>query len=170
MPIPLGIMLGMQAAGMVVDYMGRENQIDLARQGEALEQQNINEQIQASRLKYEDASLQSMRQLRMNLGTQMASQAARGIRLGAGNSALVSNESIGNFNADQRMRRINQLSEESALKTSGMVSSLHEKAYESKNRNEFVNSAINKIPTTDSAWDKLAKSAKSGFGFTKVGA
>ena len=166
-------MLAAQGAGMIIDYMGRENQIELGRQGEAMQQQNISEQIQTSRLQTEDASLQAMKQLRMNLGTQAATLAARGIRSGAGTAALFGNESVGNFNADERIRKVNQRGNEAALKAGGMIASLHQQTAEANTWNEFRTNAINKIPTTPEAWDQISKgfSAESGYGFglSKVG-
>jgi hypothetical protein len=158
-------MLAMQAAGVVTDWLGRRQQMDFAQKGAELEQRMINENIQISRIQSSEASLQAMKQLRQNLGTQAAMFAARGIRAGAGTAALITNESVGNFNADERMRKINQLNTESRLRVGLETSKLHQKAFEANQRNEFFTSVFNKIPTNPAAY----KSFGEGFGLTKVG-
>ena len=163
--MPLAFLLAMQAAGMVVDWMGRSQQIALAQQGAQLEQQNIMDQIQTSRLQTEESSLQAMKQLRQNLGTQAAMLAARGTRSSAGSAVLIRNESISNFNADERIRRINQLANEARLKTGIQISQLHQEAYESQQKNEFFVNALKMLPTNPAAYQQ----AGSSFGLTRVG-
>lgn len=162
--MPLAFFLAMQAAGMVVDYLGKQDQIGLARQGAKLEQQGIESNIMASRLEAEDASLMAMKKLRQNLGTQAAVFAARGQRAGTGNALIIANESVGNFNADDRMRKLNQTMRENELKSGKTISKLHQSTYESDIWNQFTKSTINRIPTSPQAWDKLSQ----GFGFTKA--
>jgi hypothetical protein len=169
--MPLAFILAMQASGMIIDYMGKSNQIAMAKQGNDLEQAGINANIQNARLASEDESLQAMKQLRMNLGTQAAMYAARGIRGPA--TALSSNASIGNFNADERMRKINQITNETALRANGLISNLHQKSFEAKTMGEFRKSVADKIPTSTSAWSEIGKGFSKesgyGFGFSKVG-
>lgn len=171
--MPIAFLLALQASGMVVDWLGKNEQVRLGKMGAEIEQAGIASNIQSSRLEAEEASLQSMKALRMNLGTQAAMLAARGTRSGAGSAVFSMNESIGNFNADERTRRINQLGNEAALKAGQTISTLHQKSFESKTFGEFRQNAINKVPTSPSAWKQLANgfSAKNsyGFGMTKVG-
>ncbi len=158
MAIPIAFLYALQASGMVVDYFGKQDQIRMSRIGAQIEQAGINSNIASSRLESEEGSLQSMRQLRQNLGTQAAMLAARGVRAGAGTAALFGNESIGNFNADERIRKINQLGNEANLRAGKLMSQFHEKTYENKTWNEFKNSIVDKISTNPSS-----------YGFTKVG-
>jgi hypothetical protein len=165
MAIQYALLLAMQAAGMVVDYMGNNEQVRLGKMGAEIEQAGINSNIASSRLQYEDESLQAMKQLRQNMGTQAAMLAARGTRPGAGTAALFGNESVGNFNADERMRKINFLSNQANLKAGVTLSKLHEKTFENTQWNTFKNNLINKIPTNPEAYTKFGES----FGLTKFG-
>lgn len=164
-PISLGFMLSLQASGMVVDWLGKNEQVRLGKMGAQVEQAGIASNIASSRLEAEDASLQSMKQLRMNLGTQAAMMAARGTRSGAGTSALFGNESVGNFNADQRIRSINQSGREAQFKAQSVLSGLHEKTNSNNIWNEFRTNVIKKIPTDPDSY----KQAAQAFGLTKAG-
>ncbi len=158
----LPFLLALQASGMVVDWFGRQNQIDMAERGAELQQEMIERNIQLSRIQTADESLREMVKLRQNLGTQAAMFAARGV---AGPMVgLAANESVGNFNTDERMRRINQLSNEAKLRAGIEISKLHQKTFETNQRNEFFKSAIEKIPTSPDAWKGFGES----FGMTKA--
>ncbi len=171
--MPIGFLLSLQAAGMVIDWMGKKDQIRMAKMGAQVEQAGIDANIQTSRLEAEDASLQSMKQLRMNLGTQAAILAARGVRSGTQSSVLAMNESVSNFNADERMRKINQMGNEANIRAGKTLSILHEKTFENNTWGDFRSHAFNTISTSPSAWKQIANSftAKNGYGFgiTKVG-
>lgn len=182
-PASLGFMLAMQAAGMIVDYSAKQEQIKQGALGAQVEQAGITSNIAQARLQYEDESLQSMKQLRQNLGSQMALNAARGTRSGAGNAAISQSNSTSNFNADARMRKINELSQEANLKAGMTLSKLHESTNENKITNEFRQSVFNKLPTDPSSYKKASqifsggsssfsgsKSSGSGsYGLTRVG-
>jgi hypothetical protein len=163
--MPLAFLLALQASGMVLDYFGKQDQIRLARMGQQLEQAGIESNIATSRLSTEEQSLQSMKELRQNLGTQAAIFAARGQRSGQGSAALITNQSVANYNADERIRRINQSGTEANLRAGKLISQLHEKTYENDVWSEFRKSVFNKIPTSPSAYTTAAGS----FGLTKVG-
>jgi hypothetical protein len=165
--MPIGFLLALQASGMVVDWLGNQEQIRMGKIGNDLEQAGINANIETSRLNSEEESLESMKQLRQNLGTQAAMLAARGTRAGAGTAALFGNESVGNFNADQRMRKMNEMGRENQLRAQGLMSGLHEQANESQLNTQFFKDIINKIPTSPDAWSNIKSgfSAKNGYGF-----
>jgi len=165
--MPFAFLLALQAGGMVVDWLSTNDQNQLLKEGDTLNQAAITANIATSRLQFEDESLDAMKKLRMNLGTQMAMQAARGVS-SAGEGVLFSNESVGNFNADQRIRKINQLSTENGLKAQGLISSLNTQANIDKNWNAFDQRTIAKIPTIGDAWSGIGKgfSAKNGYGFS----
>lgn len=166
--MPYAFLLALQAGGMVVDWLSTNDQNQLLKEGDQLNQAAITANIATSRLQFEDESLDAMKKLRMNLGTQMAMQAARGVRSGAGTAALLTNESLGNFNADQRIRKINELASENGLKAQGLMSSLNTQANINKNWNAFDNRVISKIPTSGTAYSGLSEgfSGKNNYGFS----
>lgn len=171
--MPLAFLLALQASGMVVDWLGKKEQARMGRMGYKVEQAGIESEIASTRLQTEEDSVAAMRQLRQNLGTQAAMFAARGTRSGAGTASLFPTESVGNFNADERIRRINQLSNEARLKAGKTISTLHQKTNESKLWNEFGKTTLNTIPTSPDAWSRItqnfSKKSGYGFGFTPVG-
>lgn len=164
MPIPIAFLLAAQASGMIVDYLGKNEQVRLGKLGAQVEQAGIESNIQNSRLEAEQESLESMKALRMNLGTQAAMMAARGTRSGQGNAVLFGNESVGNFNSNERIRKLNQRGREASLKAGKTISKLHQKTYESNTWNDFRKNVVSKLPTTPEAYNQYAKS----FGLTKI--
>jgi hypothetical protein len=165
--MPIAFLLAMQASGMVVDWLGKNEQVRLGKMGNQVEQAGITANIATSRVESEDASLNAMKQLRQNLGTQAAIYAARGIRSGTPTTALTTNESVGNFNADERIRRINQTGREAAYKAQQVLSNLHQTTSENNIWNQFRNNAISKIPTSTDSWKRIGEgfSAKNNYGF-----
>ena len=163
-PISMGFMLSLQASGMVMDYFGKQEQVRLSKLGSQIEQAGINANIKVSQLESEDSSLQAMKQLRQNLGTQAAMAAARGIRSGTGAPLLAANESVGNFNADERMRKINQLGNEANLRAGLAISKLHQQTTQNTTWNQFRTNVANRFPTDPDAYKRLG----SAFGLTKV--
>lgn len=171
--MPFAFLLALQASGMVIDWFGKRNQIELSRMGAKIEQAGIESNIYSARLEAEDAATQSMKQLRQNLGTQLAFAAAKGAGKGTTSTILLSNESVGNFNADQRIRRINLMGKEANLRAGQVLSKLHETSYENNIWNEFRQSAINKVGTLgfggSGSSSAFSGSKAGGFGLTKVG-
>lgn len=151
------LLLGMQAAGMVTDYIGTRSQAELMGMGSQLEQLGIESNIYQTRLAAEDESLQSMRNLRKNMGTQLAVMAARGSASGAGNAIGILNESLSNFYADERTRRLNLLGKETALRGQGLISSLNASGEKSKLWQGFAQRTFSKIPTSPEAYKGLGK-------------
>lgn len=164
MPMPLAFLLSLQASGMVVDWLGKNEQVRLGKMGSDIEQEGINANIQSARLESEQSSLDAMKQLRMNMGTQAAILAARGTRAGAGSAASATNQSISNFNADERTRRMNLLSKEGALRAQRTISQLHEDTNKSTQWNSFRSNVMKTLPTTPDAYNQYAKA----FGLTKI--
>lgn len=156
--MPLAFLLAMQAAGMVVDYLGTQNQQRLADMGAQLQQAGIEANIEQTRLETEDASLQALRTLRKNLGSQAALFAARGTAQGAGTAVSFLTQSIGNFNEDERMRRLNLLGKETALKGEGLISRLNQSGGNSKLWQGFSQRSMSRIPTSPEAWGQAGKS------------
>lgn len=160
--MPLAFLLALQASGMVVDWMAKNEQVRLGKMGAQVEQAGIVSNIASSRLETEEASLQSLKQLRMNLGTQAALYAARGIRPGTSTPVLTANTSVGNFNADEQIRKINQRSNEAAMNAGLTLSKLHEKTASNNIWNDFTKNVINTTPTNPRAYTQA-------FGLTKIG-
>lgn len=139
-------LLGMEAAGMVINYLGNQNQIAMGRMGAELEQAAINSNIEITRAQAEDQTLQSMRKLRQNLGSQIAIQAARGNSSVGGTAVSLLNQSISNFNEDKSSRNLNMMGRINELKAQSTLSRLHEQGFENKLNTDFTKSIFNQIP------------------------
>lgn len=139
---PMWILLAMQAAGMVVDYFGKEDQKKFGRQGARLEQMGIETNIELTRLQAEDASVAAMKNLRQTLGSQAAYSAALGRRA---NPAFMA-ESQNEFNADERTRKINFMSKEAELRAQIIMSKLHQQSSEAKADNDWTKKIFDLIP------------------------
>ena len=164
--MPVALLLAMQAAGMVTDYLGTQNQQRLADYGSQIQQASIEANIEQTRLESEDESLQALKNLRKNLGTQAAVYAARGTNPGAGSAVSYLEESIGNFNSDERMRRMNLLANVGQLKAGGTISKLNQQGENSKLWQGFAQRSINSFPSSAAAWKQGATDIKQGFGLT----
>lgn len=163
------LLLAMQAAGMVTDYLGTKNQQRLAEYGEKINQASIESNIYQTRLESEQASLTAMKQLRQNLGTQIAVNAARGARTGAGSALSYFNESSNNFNADERVRRLNLLGKENQLRSGAAISRLNNMTENTKLWQSFGQRSMNRFPSTAAGWEQGIKDFKKGFGLTSAG-
>ena len=136
----------MQAAGMVADYYGMQNQIRMGKMGADLEQAGITANIALTQAQSEDAALQNMRNLRQALGSQAAVMAGRGSANAGGTSISLMNNSVGEFNSDERARKINLLMNTTQLRAQSVLSSLHESASEAQIKKEFFKRSMNMIP------------------------
>jgi len=159
-------LLAFQAAGLVLDYRSTRNNQKLIQQGRRLENAALETNLEAVRLESSEASLASMQELRQNLGTQIAQQAARGNAAGAGMSITMQADSVGSFNKDKQTRRMNLLAKESNLRASNILSGLHTLQSETQLGQDLTSRIINTIPTSQ-IFDKFGKTAfgkKMGFG------
>ncbi len=161
-------LLALQAAGMVTDWMGTKNQADIARWGSKVEQAGIESNIATNRLEYEEQSLASMKELRKIMGSQAATLAARGTRGNAGSGLSLSFESVSNFNADERVKRMNMLNNEAQLKAGKTISQLHQIGNNQTLWNSFGQRTISKIPSSPEAMESWGKSFNKSFGLTKA--
>ena len=167
--MPEAFLLAMQAAGMVVDYIGTRNQIEMGRLGTKLEQAGIDSNLEMTRLQSADESLQAMKQLRQTLGSQAVLSASRGSR--GGPMSLIT--SVSNFNADERTRRMNLLGKENELRAAKILSGLHQLTSETQLGQAMTKRFFDKIPTNPAAYQGAGKapgnaSGKS-FGMTEIG-
>lgn len=162
--MPFALLLAMQAAGMVVDYLGTKNQQDFADMGAKVQQAGIEANIYQTRLESEDASLQALKGLRQNLSAQAAVFAARGGRPTIG--ALT--QSVGEFKADERMRRMNLIGKENELKAGGTISKLNQAGANTKMWQSFSQRSLNRFPSSKAGWEQGIKDFKQGFGLTSL--
>ena len=165
------ILLAFQAAGTIFDYRNMRNQQKMIQQGRALEKAALDANLEAVKLQSGEESLASMQQLRKNLGSQIATNAARGTASGSGTAFALSNKSISSFNDDERMRRFNLLSKEANLRAQDVLSGLHTLQSETQLGQAFTGRLLDKLPVS-SAFDAFKQSniAKQwGFGLEPMG-
>lgn len=172
--MPFALLLAMQAAGMVVDYMGTKQQAMWGEYGAKIQQAGIEANIEQTRLETEDASLQALQNLRKNMGTQLAIFAARGTQPGAGSAFSLLNENIGNFNADERTRRMNLLGRENMLKAGGSIAKLNQQGEKSRLWQGFSQRTVNRIPlgslsSSGDSSNSFSGSRATGYGLTQMG-
>lgn len=153
--MPVALLLAMQAAGMITDLIGTRNQANLMNLGMKVQQAGIEANIEQNKLETADASLQAMKQLRQSLGTQIAVYAARGTSTAAGSAATTLNESFTNFNADERMRRLNALGKETGMRGQGLISRLQNSADINNLWKGFATRTFNRFSTNPSAYSSM---------------
>jgi hypothetical protein len=165
------LLLAMQAAGMVVDYFGTKQQDQLMKQGMKVQQAGLEANLYQTKLEAQDASLMAMKQLRQTLGTQIAVMAARGTSTAGGSALSILNESQGNFNTDEKMRKLNLLGRENALKAQSAMSRLQYSSDSSKLWQSFAQRTFSKIPTSLPSGGGAGggAGASQGFGLTSIG-
>ncbi len=169
-PVGMGFLFSMQAAGLVMDFQNTKNQQQLIKMGRDLEKSAIETNLEAVRVESNQASLDSMVQLRKNLGTQMVNQAARGTQSGVGTALTLSNTAVANFNSDEKTRRMNLLTKEANLRAQNVLSGLHTLQSETQLGQAQTSRLINSLPVS-SAYDKFSRTklAKDwGFGMEPV--
>ncbi len=146
--MPVALLLAMQAAGMVVDFIGTQQQAALGRLGAKAEQSAIEANIAETTAQSEDQSLQEMRKLRETLGTQAAVFVSRGTFQGAGSAFSIKQSSLRSFSDDERSRRINLLANQANLRTQNIMSGLHQLGSETQLGQSLSKRFFSEIPTT----------------------
>jgi hypothetical protein len=139
-------LLSMQAAGMVTSLFGAKSQQKNIQIGRKLEQEQYTTNLQAIRLQSAESSLDEMKQLRQNIGTQIVTQAAKGNRGGSSYSGI--KQSVGNFDSDERTRRMNLLAKESELRANHVLSGLHSAQSETELGQSLTKSLLNTVQTS----------------------
>lgn len=114
--------VGMQAAGLALNFWENNQQQKLLDRGREINQLGFETSLETARLQTMQASVNSMRQLRQNLGTQIAMNAAMGRRSDMGSAKLGLNASERAFSHDERVRRMNLLSKEANLRAGLILS------------------------------------------------
>ena len=152
--MPFYLLLGMQAAGMIVDFLGNQHETELMNMGMKVQQAGIDANIEQTRLQAEDETVEGLKQLRQTLGTQIALSAAAGKSFAGGSGAALINESINNFNADEKNRKLNTLAKTTQLRGEGLISSLQNSADISRLWQGFGQRTLNRFSTSTRAYYK----------------
>ena len=154
-------LLAMQAAGLVTSLFGAKSQEKYIKLGRQLEQEQFNTNLQAIKVQSAEGSLEEMRQLRQNIGSQIVIQAARGNR-GASSYSGISKASYA-FDQDERNRRLNLLAKESELRANHLLSGLHSLQSETQLGQSLTSSFLNTFQTTSllkPEWFQTKKSSQ----------
>lgn len=165
-----GILLGMQAAGLVIDYTQTRRQQGLVQAGREIEQAQYEANLEALRAQTEQESLASMRQLRQNIGTQIAVQAARGTSTAAGTAATLRQSSMAAFSEDERVRRMNQLAKEADLRAGNVLSGLHALSSQTQLGQAMQQRFLNLIPLSQTYQEFFGKNSgkKASYGLEEL--
>ena len=158
-------LLSMQAAGMIFQFGEQKSKQRMIQQGRQLEKAAIDSNLEALNYEYQESSLEAMKRLRQNLGTQAAVQAARGNRSGTETTTGEVQKSIHASNSDEQSRRMNLLAKEANLRASNVLSGLHTLQSETQLGRETLD--IFKSLPVSSAFDSFRRSdlgKKWGFG------
>lgn len=100
----------------------------------------------------EDETVEGLKQLHQTLGTQIALSAASGKSFAGGSGAVLINESIHNFNDDEKNRKLNTLAKTNQLRGEGLISRLQNSADTSRLWQGFAQRTINRFSTSLKAY------------------
>lgn len=150
-------LMAMQAAGLVSSAYSYKNKVGQIKLGRQLEQEQFTTNLQAIKLESDQQSLMAMRQLRKNIGSQEAANAALGRSGGSAYSGIA--ESYKSYNEDERTRRLNLLAKESQLRAGNVLSGLHTLESETRLGQELTSQILNTLPTT-SLFDSFKNTSK----------
>jgi hypothetical protein len=139
-------LMSMQAAGLITSIWGAHNQEKFIKMGRQLEQEQFTTNLQAIKLQSASESLDEIKDLRKNIGSQMIMDAARGNR--AGGSAWGITESVTAFESDERKRRLNLMASESQLRLGNVMSSLNILKSETELGQNLFKTTANTFATT----------------------
>lgn len=154
-------LLSMQAAGLVTSWFGKQSQQKTIQLGRKLEQEQFTTNMAAIKLQSAESSLDEMKLVRQNIGSQIAVNAARGNR----NTFGGINETTRNFENDERKRRMNLMAKESELRAGNILSGLHTAEAESQLGQSLLKDFLNTLPVS-SAFDSLVNKKKSSNNAT----
>jgi hypothetical protein len=88
---------------------------------------------------------------------------ARGTNIGAGSAASLLNESVGNFNADETIRKMNLLGRENQLRGQSALSRLQYSGDSSKLWQGFASRTFNTLSSNPAVYKKIG----GNFGMTE---
>ncbi len=152
-------LLSMQAAGLVTSLFGAHSQQKTIQLGRKLEQEQFSTNMAAIRLQSAEGSLEEMKLVRQNIGSQIADNAAKGNR--GGSSYLGISESANTLEKDERTRRMNLLAKESELRSANILSGLHTQQSETQLGQSLLKDFINTIPVTAALTGVFDKTTKN---------
>jgi hypothetical protein len=141
-----GVLLGFQAAGALLSFSQAREQMKINELGLKVSNAAYETNLEMLRTKTTQDSLNEMIQLRKTLGTQIAIAGARGTSTSAGSFLSIMESSIGEFQQDERTRRLNLLAGEAQLRANNVMSGLHTYVSETQLGQSMTRDIINKIP------------------------
>jgi hypothetical protein len=158
-------LLSMQAGGLITNFAQQKNQKKLIAAGRQLEQASFETNMEAIKLESNEASLNELKQLRQNIGTQIAANAAKGTDSGAGSALFATEKSKSNFLSDERVRRFNLLAKEANLRANKVLSGLHSLESETQLGRNLTSTLLNQMPISSTV-DMVRKSkfSRKWFG------
>ena len=155
-------LLAMQAAGLVSSFIGAHDQQKMIRLGRTLETEQLETNLKAIKVQSLDASVTELKQLRANMGTQIAINAARGT--GRGSSAWALTFGQGAYENDERKRRMNLLAKESDLRANGVLSGLHSLQAETELGRNLLSKTFDTLQTTSLLGPQANPTPRGGSG------
>jgi hypothetical protein len=78
------------------------------------------------------------------------------------------NESVSEFNSDERVRRLNGMGRENQLRTGAAISRLKNQSENSKLWQGFATRSLNRFPSTYAGWKAYGEGLQKDFGLTKI--
>lgn len=145
-------LVAIQIAGTMMSVFQGSNQRSIMEAGRAVEHDQMLTNLQMLSAQSAQASLAEMKQLRENIGSQIAIQAARGTAGGSGSAASLQARSKGKFGEDEQTRRLNLLAKQSSLKAADALSGFNTLAGETQlgqKVSEKIFNTIGSKSTTD---------------------
>ncbi len=164
-----GVLLSFQAAGLVTSIFENQSKMKLIKMGRDLEKAALAANLEAINYDYQESSINAMKELRQNLGTQIATNAARGVQQGTEGSITRATKSENAFNSDEQKRRMNLLAKEAYLRASDVISGLHTLQSETELGRSLTNQ-FNTLPVSSAAneFRRSDLGKKWGFGIEPV--
>jgi hypothetical protein len=150
-------LLAMQAAGLVSSFFGAKSQQKTIELGRKLEKEQFETNLQAIKLQSSEGSLEEMKLVRQNIGSQIAANAAKGNRGGSSYAGI--SKSVNTLDKDERTRRMNLLAKESELRANHILSGLHTNQSETQLGQSLMKDALNTLPI-GSGLDRLLNQKK----------
>jgi hypothetical protein len=139
-------LFSMQAAGLVTSFFGAKSQRDIIEMGKKLENAQFASNMEAIKLQSVQSSLAEIKQVRSNIGSQIAVNAARGNRGGSSVAGITQTNQA--FAQDERTRRMNLLAKESELRAGHILSGLHTAQSETQLGQSLFKDIFNSIPVS----------------------
>ena len=154
----------MQAAGVVTSIWQNKGAQKMIRQGRDMERAATEMNMAANNYEFQESSLESMKQLRQNIGSQIVAQAARGT--GAGTEGAVGSlqKSISASAGDVGAKRMRMLARESELRAANILSGLHTLKSETDLGRRMSGEIFEAASTGLRQLESSALASKFGFG------